>query len=144
MLHNLEGEERARIPEVSVKLVEPFRRVVEVAMARVRSGIVGDLNRQTVKLWDDDNSRLYIITDVSVEGLWGVVISTGYKNSGLLIKAYQLDKVDRAENPLDKLLDTQLPRDPDQVNKETLYWHRGSEPNNVEMLAVVLSSARKL
>ena len=110
-------------------------------MDRVREGIVDNLNRQTVKLRDDHNSREYIITDVLVEDFWGVVISTGDKDNGLFIEAYQLDK---AENPFDKLLPTQLPGDPNQVNKETLYWQRGSEPNNVEMLAVALSSARKL
>jgi len=141
MPHNLEREERARIPEASVELVEPFKKVVNIAMQRVREGTIDSLNRQTVTLSEGENSRVYKITDCSVGELGGVVISTGCKANGLLIGAYQLDK---AENSFDKLLPTQLPRDPGQVNKETLYWQRGIKPKNVEMLAVALSSARKL
>jgi len=140
MLHNLKEGERVRIKEASNELIEPFKKVVAVAMQRVREGTIDSSNRQMVMLSDDVNNREYNIIDVSVYQLGGVVMSTRFLDGGLFIEAFQLEE----KNKPRKLFSIQLPRDPDQVNKESLYLQRGSIPNNVKMLAAALSSARKL
>jgi hypothetical protein len=140
MLHNLEREERARIKEASEELVKPFIKVVTVAMQRVREGPVDSFNRQRIDLFDENNSRGYVITDVLIDESTGVVESKGDLSLGLLIGAFQL----KGENLFTRLFSIQLPRDPGEVNKKNLYWQRGSIPKSVEMLADSLSSARKI
>lgn len=141
MFDYLEREKIVRIPEDSGKLVEPFRSVVAIAMGRVREGTIDSLNRQTITLWDHRTSRVYKITDCSVDELGGMVVSTGFLDGDLFIQAFQLDKY---KNLLNQLFDIQLPRDPGQVNKENLFLQGGINPKYVKKLAVALSSAKKL
>ena len=141
MVHNLERGEGARIPEASEKLIDPFQKVVNIAMQRVREGHIDSLNRQTVTLSDDKNNREYEITDYSVGELRGAVISKGLLDVGLFIDAIRLDTTGNQDK---WIFSIQLPRNPDLVNKENLDKLRGFNSKEVDELAVALSSARKL
>ena len=146
MLNNLEVEKRAAIPEASDELVVPFRRLVNVAMQSVREGTIDRLKRQSVELSDNKNNIMYQITDVSVDELGGVVISTRNLGLGLFIHGFKLYRAENLENLFNKsgLFFIGVPRDPDQVNKVSLYSLRGSNPKEVGKVAVALSSAIKI
>ena len=141
MVHNLEREKIRGIPEASEKLIDPFQKVVNIAMQRVREGHIDSLNRQTVTLSDDKNNREYEITDYSVGELRGAVISKGLLDVGLFIDAIRLDTTGNQDK---WIFSIQLPRNPDLVHKENLDKLRGFNSKEVDELAVALSSARKL
>jgi hypothetical protein len=145
MLAAVDQEIRSKITEASEGIVEPFKKVVGVAMKRVREGKVDSLQRQRVGLFHEEENRIYLVTDVSVryEGLRRKVISDRRLGleGGLFVDGIQLDKTG---SPLRRLVTIQIPRDVNITNSEMLYLQRSSDPLDVERLAKELKEAKKV
>jgi len=134
----IDREQRMRASEASQKIVEPFRKVVEIAMRRVREGLIDDLGRQRVVLLDEAAKRIYQVTDVSVRvNKFGRVTSKGWLEGGLFIDGVQLDEEGEG---VSSLVSIQIPREVSLVDKRSLYGLRGSDPEDVKRLAKELDA----
>lgn len=144
MIADVERERRRMsATEASPELVEPFKRVVQTAMIRVREGDVDTLNRQRVTLRDDVSKRVYLVTDVEVSRTWALgrtFVSQRDLKYGLFVEGIQLD--DTGE-PISRLTGIQIPRDHKLVNQDTLYLQRGSDPEAVLVLARELENSQR-
>lgn len=130
--------------EAAKEIVEPFKRVVSIAMRRVREGETDNLKRQRVALSHNASKRIYLVSDVFVEkgGLLGrTVSSTGTLDCGLFVAGIQLDQ---SGLPLSALVSIQIPRSVALTTQENLFLQRGSNPEDVDRLAEELASAQKV
>src|SRR4030067_1920559 len=142
---SIELNKRMQITEASTDIVEPFKRVVEVAMRRVREGVVDSFKRQRVVLEHDAGNRVYQVIDVHVEKrrLRRKVRSTeGFgMQYGLFIDCIQLDE---SGNPVSEPNSIQLPRDVSLTTQKNLFLQRGTNPEDINRLAEELAGARKV
>ncbi|MBI2028719.1 MAG: hypothetical protein HYT07_03880 [Candidatus Levybacteria bacterium] len=119
------------------ELVDPTKRVVKIAMEKVREGKVDDLGRQSVILKSKDTHKLFEIIDTHVNQKSGDVISVGLLNMGLFVYEFL-----RGENEsLTNGIGIQIPRSVDYVNLLSISFLRGLDSTQIDLLAEELSSA---
>ena len=129
------------IIEASVELIMPLKRIVEVAMRRVKEGTAYlDLDMQRVYLSSKSGNRSYEIINLGIdldEDSKEVILRDSL-DVGLFIDGIQLNEKGKTVN---SLIEIQLPRSVDLVTQDNLYNLRGLNPTDAERLAQELNSA---
>lgn len=136
MIYGVENKSRAQLPdEASVELIKPFKNLIKIIIERLDEEGHGNSSlRRKIKLEHEENggAEIYEITDVKLQ-------DSSQESSGLLIRGMTLDCQGRITN----LLSTQIPRSPLTVTQASLFGHRGKRPEDVDVFAEKIKSARK-
>lgn len=131
----------ARKMDVPIGLINPTKRLVEVAMLKVREGEIDSFSRQKATFENTSAHRLFEITDVHVRKAKGKIVSVDGAGCGLFIYEIELDMTGK---PIKRGLGVQIPRARDAVSVGNMYHLRTVQPSEMERLADELSTATKV
>lgn len=137
---------RMSMSEAPQALVEPTRRVVEIALEKLNEhGTVDNLDRQHAVLKNTKTNTIYLLSRVGIEvtrNSKGVVIEIetplGQDGNGLFVEGLQLMMTSRILKGIDAF---QTPQNPNFVTKENIFILRGILPESMSGLADNLKEA---
>ncbi len=128
------------IPEASLELIEPTRKVVQIALKKVREGTISNSGKQTIILKNNTARKLYKVTDVNVIRISNKFESKGSLEGGLFINEFAVNE----DGSVNRGLEIQIPRSVDCVNPQSIFLLRGLSPNYMNQLANELLSTTKV